>query len=89
MELDGKSKKAVQELGDAINDAIEKSLRVMRAIEVMRELGYEPNLGIKLEIGLMPIRDAETDKNASESELEMELTDEDLRELRKMKISLE
>lgn len=88
MELDEKSKKAVQELGDAINEAIEKSRRVMQAIDDLRELGYEPNLGVKLEIGLMRIEDEDIEIGG-ERQLEMELTDEDLRELRKMKISLE
>ncbi|MGI8467242.1 MAG: hypothetical protein ACR2N3_02210 [Pyrinomonadaceae bacterium] len=85
MELDGKSKKAARELGDAINAAIEKSERVARAIEDLREIGYEPRLSLKLEIGLMKT----SRKATAERELELDLTDEDLRELRKMKISLE
>ena len=84
MELDEKSKKAARELGDAINAAIEKSARVAQAIEDLRALGYEPNLSLKLEIGLMEISG-----DKAERELELELTDEDLKTLRKMKISLE
>ena len=84
MELDEKSKEAARELGDAINAAIEKSARVAQAIEDLRALGYEPNLSLKLEIGLMEIGG-----DKAERELELELTDEDLKTLRKMKISLE
>ncbi|MGI9035178.1 MAG: hypothetical protein ACR2GD_03955 [Pyrinomonadaceae bacterium] len=86
MKLNEKSQRAARELGDAINDAIEKSGRVARAIENLRELGYEPNLALKLEIGLLQIA-PEIDE--PEAEVKLELTDEDLRELRKMKISLE
>lgn len=86
MELDEKSKRAVRELGDAINAAIEKSTRVARAIEDLRELGYELNLSLKLEIGLIEMS---RDRSNAERQVELELTDEDLRELRKMKIRLE
>ena len=93
MELDDESKKAVQELGDAINEAIEKSARVIDALEEIRRAGYEPNIAIKLNIGLMPIAGDEDDKpdgvQSAKNEFELELTDEDLRELRKMNISLE
>ena len=92
MELDGESKKAVKKLGDAINAEIEKSVRVMQAIEEIRASGFEPNIGIKLEIGLMPLSqflDEEENAPEPETELESELTDEDLRELRKMNISLD
>lgn len=88
MELDGDSKRAVQELGDAINEAIEKSGRVIQALEEIRTAGFEPNISIKLNIGLMPISSGDDEKQ-TETELEMELTDEDLRELRKLNISLE
>ena len=86
MELDQTAKKAVRELGDAINAAVEKSQRVSEAIETLRGLGYEPNLTLKLEIGLQEITG-----NADEfpEEIELDLTDEDLRTLRRMKIRLD
>ena len=87
MELDLNAKKAVRELGDAINAAIEKSARVSEAIETLREIGYEPNLTIKLEIGLQEIE--ESLGNFIEEDVELELTDEDLQTLRRMKIRLE
>ena len=87
MNLDDDAKAAVQELGDAINSAIEKSPRVAEAIERLRELGYEPNLLLKLEIGLYELPDSVEETN--QSEVELELTDEDLKTLRRMKIRLE
>ena len=83
MELDKTAKKAVRELGDAINAAVEKSVRVAEAIETLRQLGYEPNLTLKLEIGLQEIGDG---LNDFPEEIELDLTDEDRRTLRRMKI---
>lgn len=83
MELDQTAKQAVRELGEAINAAVEKSLRVAEAIENLRELGYEPNLTLKLEIGLQAIGDG---FGNSTEDIELDLTDEDLRTLRRMKI---
>lgn len=89
MELDENAKRAVRELGDAINSAVGNSERVAWAIEALRGLGYEPNLSLKLEIGLFEIvREAATGE-ANAEDLSLELTDEDLRTLRGMKISLE
>lgn len=86
MNLDNDAKEAVRELGDAINSAIEQSPRVAEAIEALRNLGYEPNLMLKLEIGLYELTGNQTETDA---EIELELTDEDLKTLRRMKIRLE
>ncbi|CAN5668070.1 hypothetical protein BH24ACI2_BH24ACI2_12650 [soil metagenome] len=86
MELNEDAKKAVRNLGDAINAAVEKSLRVSEAIETLREIGYEPNLTLKLEISPQKINNKPKD---FPEEIELELTDEDLRALRRMKIRLE
>jgi hypothetical protein len=87
MELDENSKKAVRELGAAINAAIADSERVVWAIDALRELGYEPNLSLKLEIGLFEL--PENANDAEESDLALELTEDDLRALRRMNISFE
>ncbi|MGI8788466.1 MAG: hypothetical protein ACR2HG_11975 [Pyrinomonadaceae bacterium] len=87
MELDKTAKRAVRELGDAINAAVEKSLRVADAINALRELGYEPNLLLKLEIGLQEIGGDNFDDFPED--IELDLTDEDVRTLRRMKIRLE
>ncbi len=86
MELDKNAKMAVRKLSDAINSAIEKNMRVADPIRYLREIGYEPNLTLKLEIGLQEIGD---DFDDFPEEIELELTDEDLRTLRRMKIRLE
>lgn len=84
MKLDDNAKQAVRELGDAINRAIEKSVRVSNAIEYLREIGYEPHLNLKLEIGLQEIGHSEQEEFTED--FEVELTDEDLRTLQRMKI---
>jgi len=86
MELDKNAKTAVRELSEAINSAIEKNMRVADAIRYLREIGYEPNLTLKLEIGLQEIFE---DFDDFPEEIELELTDEDLRTLRRMKIKIE
>lgn len=85
MELDDTAKKAVRELGDAINAAIGESARVAEAIDALREIGYEPNLTLKLEIGLYELAPPDDDDDIL-NETELELTDDDLRTLQKMKI---
>jgi hypothetical protein len=89
MNLDDDAKEAVRELGDAINSAIEKSPRVVDAIEHLREIGYEPNLMLKLEIGLEELAERFDDDGSEAGEIELDLTDEDLKTLRRMKIRLE
>lgn len=85
MELSDDAKEAVRVLGAAINQAIEKSKSVSQAIERLREIGFEPQLTLKLEIGLLEIRDQFDDLS---EEIELDLTDEDLRTLRRMKIKI-
>ena len=85
MNLDENAKQAVHELGEAINSAIEKSPRVVEAIETLREIGYEPNLTLRLEIGLQELIEHFEEHS---QEIDLELTDEDLRTLRRMKIKI-
>lgn len=87
MKLDKNAQQAVRQLGEAINQAIESSERVVEAIEYLRELGYEPNLMLKLEIGLQEINN-DVPENVTE-DIELDLTDEDRRTLRRMKIKFE
>jgi hypothetical protein len=83
MELDEDAKDAVRELGQAINSAIERSPNVSNAIEYLRDLGYEPNLSLKLEIGLL-----ELTRRSDPAEVDIEFTEEDIKALRKMKINV-
>ncbi len=86
MELDRKEKRAVSELGDAVNEAIEESLIVSNAIERLRLMGYEPNLNVKLEIGLQEIVGVQ---NETSAEVLLDLTEDDVRTLRGMKIKVD
>lgn len=88
MELDEQAKQAVRELGETINRAIEKSVAVSEAIEHLREIGYEPNLTLKLEIGLHEIS-SDDEVEDIVGDIELELTDEDVRTLRRMKIKID
>ena len=83
MELDDKAKAAARELGDAINSAIGSSREVGEAIEYLRAIGYEPNLTLKLEIALAKTEDA------GDEAKDLDLTDEDLKTLQRMKIRLD
>ncbi len=83
MELDDRAKNASRELGDALNSALESDIRVRDAIDHLREIGFEPNLTLRLE--LSRTRPADKDYGG----FEMELSDEDLQTLQRMKISFE
>jgi hypothetical protein len=83
MELDENAKAAARELGDAINSAIGSSRAVGEAIEHLRSIGYEPNLTLKLEIALARTVDS------GNSDAELDLTDDDLKTLQRMKIRLD
>ena len=82
MKLDDQAKEAVRELSDAVNAAIERSEIVAVAIERLREMGYSPNLTLKLEIGFDELGEDLNDDTG------FELTEEDVQELRRMKIKL-
>ena len=87
MNLNEAEKKATRELGEAINRAVAESVRVAEAIENLRDLGYEADLTLKLEIGLREIQSADADEFPEE--IEFDLTDDDRRTLRRMKIRLD
>lgn len=84
MEINDDAKEIVQKLGEAINAAVERSHEVAEAIELLREAGYEMELTLRLEIGLREFGRGE-DEDEDES-VRLELTDEDRRTLRGMKI---
>ena len=80
MELNDNAKEIVEEIGRAINAAVERSPEVADAIARLRAAGYEMELSLKLLIGLREL-DEEHDAGTT-----LELTDEDRRTLRSMKI---
>ena len=88
MEMDEETKRLAEEVGTAINESVRDSSAVAAAIERLREAGFEMELTLKLEIGLRP--QAEEQEGETESSNQsLELTEEDLRILRSMKISFE
>ena len=86
MEIDDDAKEIVREIGSAINESVENSTKVADAIERLREAGYEMELTLRLEIGLRP--HAGDEENDSET-ADLELTEEDLQVLQKMKIRID
>ena len=80
MELNDKAKSASRELGDALNAALESSIRVRDAIDRLRDLGFEPNLTLRLELSRT------SSAVPDDAGFELELSDEDRRTLQRMKI---
>lgn len=85
MDINDEAKQIVHELGTAINSAVEKSSEVAEAIARLREAGYEMELTLRLEIALREHDEAEPDGE----DAALELTDEDRRTLRRMKIRID
>ena len=86
MELDDYVKELAEQVGTAINESVQDSPTVAAAIERLREAGFDMELTLKLEIGLRPQTD---DEREPQSDGSLELTDEDLRILRSMKIKID
>lgn len=88
MDINDDAKEIVQQLGDAINTAVERSSEVADAIQELRVAGYDVELVLKLEIGLREREETEDDETAASDDdaAPLELTDEDRRTLRSMKI---
>ena len=86
MEIDDDAKEIVREIGTAINESVENSTKVAEAIERLREAGYEMELTLRLEIGLRPhAGDDEEERNNAT----LDLTDEDIQVLQRMKIKID
>lgn len=83
MDRDAKLTKALENLSRTINAEIENSADVREAVEALRELGFEPNLSMRLEIGLEALAE-----RSEETEFDLDLTDEDVQALKRMKISV-
>ncbi len=87
VDINDDAKEIVQELGNAINLAVERSTEVAETIERLRAAGFELELVLKLEIGLREREEADgpVEDGADDAAL-LELTDEDRRTLRSMRI---
>ena len=86
MEIDDEAKEIVREIGSAINESVESSTKVAEAIERLREAGYEMELTLRLEIGLRP-HSGDDDPDSETANLN--LTEEDLQVLQRMKIRID
>jgi hypothetical protein len=86
LELDDYVKELAEQVGTAINESVQDSASVAAAIERLREAGFDMELTLKLEIGLRPQGDEEREQPSDGS---LELTEEDLRILRSMKIKID
>jgi len=84
LEIDDEAKEIVRDIGTAINESVENSSRVAEAIERLRDAGYEMELTLRLEIGLRPHATDDEDGDGS-----LELTDEDVQVLQRMKIRID
>lgn len=84
MEIDDDAKEIVREIGTAINESVENSSKVADAIERLRDAGYEMELTLRLEIGLRPHAGDEEGNEAA-----LNLTDEDVQVLQRMKIRID
>ena len=85
MEIDDEAKEIVRDIGTAINESVENSPRVAEAIERLRDAGYEMELTLRLEIGLRP----HSNEDGGDGETNLELTDEDVQVLQRMKIRID
>ena len=85
MEIDDDAKEIVREIGTAINESVENSAQVAEAIERLRDAGYEMELTLRLEIGLRPHSGEAGEAGAAS----LELTDEDVQVLQRMKIRID
>ena len=84
MDIDDEAKEIVRDIGTAINESVENSSKVAEAIERLRDAGYEMELTLRLEIGLRPHSSADDGGEAN-----LELTDEDVQVLQRMKIRID
>jgi len=86
LEIDDDAKEIVRDIGTAINESVENSSKVAEAIERLRDAGYEMELTLRLEIGLRPHAGEE---NGEERDATLDLTDEDVQVLQRMKIRID
>jgi hypothetical protein len=86
LEIDDDAKEIVREIGTAINESVENSSKVAEAIERLRDAGYEMELTLRLEVGLRPHAGDEDEQGGVTT---LDLTDEDVQVLQRMKIRID
>jgi hypothetical protein len=87
VDLNEPAKEIVKDIGTAINSAVEQSSEVASAIERLRDAGFDLELTIRLEIGLRE-RGGET-ASSEDDTFGLDLTDDDVQTLRRMKIRID
>lgn len=85
LEIDDDAKEIVRDIGTAINESVENSSKVAEAIDRLRDAGYEMELTLRLEIGLRP----HAGEDGEERDATLDLTDEDVEVLQRMKIRID
>ena len=85
--MDEETKRLAEEVGTAINESVQQSASVAAAIERLREAGFEMELTLRLEIGLRPHRENQEEQATTPETFE--LTEEDLKVLRSMRIKID
>lgn len=88
MELNSEAKEIVEKIAAAINRAVEDSRDVAESINQLRDAGFEMELTLRLEIGLRELEEGEAGDDVLDAS-ELELTDEDRRIMRQMRIKLD
>ena len=95
MQLDDKLKLLIQELGDAINEALSESGGINDAIQNMKRSGYDVFLVLEATIGFNKRSQTEPAEVAGDStglpdgDMPLKVTAQDLKFLRSLKISVE
>jgi hypothetical protein len=89
LDIDDNAKEIVRDLGTAINESVENSAKVADAIDRLRDAGFEMELTLRLEIGLRARSASFAEPIDLAEEEALELTDEDLRILQRMKIKVD
>lgn len=93
MELDDNLKRLMKELGSAINESLSDSEHIAQAISNIKGAGYDVFLVLEATIGFNrhDDEDEEEDESAIEtiSSGELELTNQDTKFLRALKITVE
>jgi hypothetical protein len=91
LQLDDNLKHLIKELGAAINDALSESEGISDAIQNVRDAGYDVFLVLEATIGFnkRSKADGEEPVNGRSADMKLQVTAQDLKFLRSLKISIE
>jgi len=92
MQMDDNLKQLMKDLGAAINDALSESEDISEAIQNVRNAGYDVFLVLEATIGFNKRSKAENGEEVpalTTSDAKLQVTSQDLKFLRSLKISIE